>query len=90
MAKYQFKKESKEPSDELIRSKMDFNKILKNQQAISNYKQATKPLYKNRFFLGFMILLGVICLVIIFDETTPEESTVKAVKDSVVVDTLKK
>ncbi|MDF2456704.1 MAG: hypothetical protein K0R51_2697 [Cytophagaceae bacterium] len=90
MAKYKFKKESKEPSDEFIRSKMDFNKILKNQQVISNYKQATKPLYKNRFFMGFMILLGVICLVIIFEERDPQEATVKPNKDSIVVDTLKK
>jgi len=90
MAKYQFKKEAKEPSDEFIRSKMDFNKILKNQQDLNNYKQATKPLYKNKFFLGFMILLGVICLLLIFDEPDPQEATVKPTKDSMVVDSLKK
>lgn len=90
MAKYKFKKESKEPSDEFIRSKMDFNKILKNQQTIHHYKQATKPLYKNRFFLVFIILVGVICLVIVFDEPAPEEATVKSTKDSTFVDTLKK
>ena len=90
MAKYKFQKKSNEPSDEFIRSKMDFNKILQQQQDINNYKKATKPLYKKKLFLGFMVLLGVICLVLIFDEQSPEESTVKASKDSVSVDSLKK
>ena len=90
MAKYKFQKKSNEPSDEFIRSKMDFNKILRQQQNLNNYKKATKPLYKNKFFLGFIILIGVICLVLIFDEEPPQESRVKPLKDSVVVDSLKK
>ncbi|MDB5256530.1 MAG: hypothetical protein JWM14_1225 [Chitinophagaceae bacterium] len=90
MPKYKFQKKSNDPSDEFIRSKMDFNKILQQQQDLNNYKKATKPLYKNKFFLGFMILLGVICLLLIFDENDPEEAPVKALKDSVVVDSLKK
>lgn len=90
MAKYKFQKKSNEPSDEFIRSKMDFNKILQQQQNLNTYKKATKPLYKNKFFLGFMVLLGVICLLLIFDEADPEEAPVKALKDSTVVDTLKK
>jgi hypothetical protein len=90
MAKYQFKKKSDEPSDENIRSKMDFNKILKQQQDLNNYKLATKPLYKKPLFLGFMILSGIICLMLIFDEQAPEDATVKPMKDSVVVDSLKK
>ncbi|MBC7485594.1 MAG: hypothetical protein H7282_02435 [Cytophagaceae bacterium] len=90
MAKYKFQKKSNEPSDEFIRSKMDFNKILQQQQNLNNYKKATKPLYKNKFFLGFIILIGVICLVLIFDEESPQESQVKPLKDSVVIDSLKK
>ncbi len=90
MPKYKFNKKSDEPSDELIRSKMDFNKILQKQNDINNYKLATKPLYKKPLFLGFMILLGVIVLVLIFDEPTPEEPPVKGSKDSVLVDSLKK
>lgn len=89
MPKYTFKKKSDEPSDELIRSKMDFNKILQQHQTLNDYKKATKPLYKNKFFLGFMILLGVICLLLIFDEPTPEEASVKGSRDSVQVDSLK-
>jgi hypothetical protein len=90
MAKYKFQKKSNEPSDEFIRSKMDFNKILQQQQDLNNYRKATKPLYKNKFFLGFVILLAVICLVLIFDEPSPEDAQVKGDKDSTVVDTLKK
>lgn len=90
MPKYTFKKKSNEPSDEFIRSKMDFNKILQQQQNLNNYKKATKPLYKNKYFLGFMIVLGVIVLVLIFDEPAPDEASVKPVKDSVLVDSLKK
>ena len=90
MAKYKFQKKSNEPSDEFIRSKMDFNKILQQQQHLNNYKKATKPLYKNKFFLGFMVLVGVICLLLIFDEQSPEEAKVKGNKDSSVVDSLQK
>lgn len=90
MPKYTFKKKSAEPSDEFIRSKMDFNKILQNQQDINNYKLATKPLYKKPLFLGFVILLGVIVLVLIFDEPSPDEASVKPLKDSVTLDSLKK
>jgi hypothetical protein len=90
MSKYKFQKKSNEPSDELIRSKMDFNKILQKQQDLNNYKLATKPLYKKPLFLGFIILLGVIVLVLIFDEPSPEEAPVKSSKDSVMVDSLKR
>lgn len=90
MAKYKFNKKTDEPSDEFIRSKMDFNKILQKQQDLNNYKLATKPLYKNKLFLGLMVLLGVIVLVLIFDEPAPDEAAVKVTKDSVVVDSLKK
>jgi len=90
MAKYKFQKKSNEPSDEFIRSKMDFNKILQQQKDLNNYKLATKPLYKKPLFLGFIVLLSVITLVLIFDEPDPQEATVKPSKDSMVVDSLKK
>ncbi len=90
MAKYKFQKKSSDPSDEFIRSKMDFNKILQQQHHLINCKKATKPLYKNKFFLGFIILIGVISLLLIFDEESPEEWPVKSTKDSSVVDSLQK
>jgi hypothetical protein len=88
MAKYQFKKKINEPSDETIRSKMDFNKLLKQQQVINSYKQATQPLYKKPLFLGFILLLAVLCLVLIMEDQASNEGNQKNQKDSTTLDSL--
>jgi hypothetical protein len=89
MAKYQFQKKTNEPSDETIRSKMDFHKLLKQQQAINNYQQATQPLYKKPLFLGFILLLAVVCLVLIMEEQISTEVNQKNQKDSTALDSLR-
>ncbi len=68
MTKYKFIKDKKEPSDEQIQRKMNFNRVLQQSQGLKHYKDSTKPLYKKPLFLGFIILLMVLSLVIIIDE----------------------
>lgn len=90
MAKYKFIKDKEEPSEESIRSKMDFKKVLEQSQQLKHLKQATQPAYKKPLLLGFLILIGIICLMLILDEheqtvneTSQKDST--EIKDSIPV-----
>src|SRR4051794_28115558 len=87
MSKYKINKNKPLPSDDKIKSHMDFNKLVGDYNKIHNYKNATKPLYKNPKFLSFIALLSTVILVFIISERENEEQAaqVKNKKDSSTV-----
>ena len=93
MAKYKFIKDKENPSDEEIQSKMNFSKVLQQGQQLHHLKNATRPAYKKPLFLGFMILIGVVCLMFILEEnhTVEKNNTINSSVDSTKsIDTLSK
>ncbi len=86
MPKYKFIKDKAEPSDEQIRSKMNFNYIMKQSQDLQHYKNATRPLYKRPLVLGFIVLVGVLTLILILEEveTKTETNNTSSSKDSML------
>ncbi len=59
MAKYRFKKDSKEPSEEQIGKHMDFGRLK------ANYNRATKPLYKTPLYKNKKVFLALILLALV-------------------------
>jgi hypothetical protein len=59
MAKYRFKKDAQEPSDEQIGRHKDFGRLK------ANYNQATKPLYKTPLYKNKKVFLGLVLLALI-------------------------
>lgn len=86
MTKYKFIKDKKEPSDEQIQRKMNFNRVLQQSQGLKHYRDATQPLYKKPLFLGFILLLLVLIFIIVLDEKENSEPLKKSStsKDSLV------
>jgi hypothetical protein len=76
MSKYKINKNKPLPTDEKIRSHMDFNKLVGDYNKIHNYKNATRPLYKNPKFLGFIALLSTVILVFIISERENEQQVI--------------
>jgi hypothetical protein len=62
---------------------MNFNKVIQQGQHITNLRHATRPAYKKPLFLGFIILIGVLCLMFILEEST---STKKKTKEKNPID----
>lgn len=96
MTQFKINKNKPLPSEDLINKHKDFEKLISKHQKITDYKTATKPLYKNPRFMGFVIVLGIVLLTIIITQKESEEKnttksdTVK--KDSIeaeIKDTLK-
>jgi hypothetical protein len=83
MKKYKINKNKPLPTDEKIRSHMDFNKLVGDYNKIHTYKNATNPLYKNPKFLGFIALLStvILMLVIIDKENEGIQGNMKLKKD---------
>ncbi|MBX9852754.1 MAG: hypothetical protein K2X86_13505 [Cytophagaceae bacterium] len=65
MDNYKINKNKPDLPDERINKHKDFSKILANHQKVMNYKDTTKPLYKNPGFMGLMMLLSVVLLVFV-------------------------
>jgi hypothetical protein len=82
MKNYTINKNKSLPDDEKIRKHMDFNKILGEYDKVHSYSHATKPFYKNKKFLGFIILLATIILAIVILEKENEENDLKKSKDT--------
>ncbi|MFL5730249.1 MAG: hypothetical protein ACJ75J_12255 [Cytophagaceae bacterium] len=73
MSKYKINKDKVMPDDEKIRKHMDFNKVLGEYQKVHSYRDATKPFYKNKKFLGFIILLATVLLAIVIIDRENEK-----------------
>lgn len=66
MSKYHIQKNKPTPSDEEINKYKDFNKVIK-KAGIYNYKQATKPIYKNVKVLGIVAVIVAVGLIILVE-----------------------
>ena len=73
MSNYKINKNKVLPDDEKIRKHMDFNKVLGEYQKVHSYRHATRPFYKNKKFLGFIILLATMILALIIIEREREQ-----------------
>jgi hypothetical protein len=82
MTNYKINKNKAPLSTEQVLKHKDFNQVMQNYKELHNYKKATKPLYKNIKFMGFMVLLFTVTLVLVFVELeeSEEKQSVKEVK----------
>jgi len=81
MTNYKINKNKAPLSTEQVLKHKDFTQVMQNYKELHNYKKATKPLYKNIKFLGFMVLLFTVTLVLVFVELEePEPKAKKEVK----------
>jgi hypothetical protein len=81
MSNYKINKNKSLPDDEKIRKHMDFNKVLGEYQKVHSYRHATRPFYKNKKFLGFIILLATVILALIIIEKENEQINIKRPKN---------
>jgi hypothetical protein len=82
MSNYKINKNKSLPDDEKIRKHMDFNKVLGDYNKVHSYNHATRPFYKNKKFLGFIILLATVILMIIIIERENEKVDIKKLKNA--------
>src|SRR6185503_2440098 len=75
MSKYDIKKTPSLPSDEEINKHKNFDKVMK-KATLYEYKQATKPIYKNVKVLSAVAVIIAVGLIILF-ETTEHEDVAK-------------
>ncbi|HXA02099.1 MAG TPA: hypothetical protein VNW99_08930 [Cytophagaceae bacterium] len=81
MNNYKINKNKSLPDDEKIRKHMDFNKVLGEYNKVHSYSHATRPFYKNKKFMGFIILLATVILAIIIIERENEKVEIKKSKN---------
>lgn len=86
MSKYDIHKNKNLPSDEEINKYKNFDKVMK-KAAVYDYKQATKPIYKNVKALSLVAVIVAVGLIILFEVTEKEEATeeLKNQTDSVTI-----
>lgn len=85
MTKFKINRNKPDPDDAQISRHKDFGKLLQNHQKVSRYKDATRPLYKNRGFMSFIVVLGVVLLTYIISEREQPQSQEQPVTDSIQV-----
>lgn len=81
MSKYDIHKDKKLPSDEEINKYKNFDKVIK-KAAVYDYKQATKPIYKNVKVLSIVAVIVAVSLIIVFETTEQEEATEELIKQT--------
>jgi hypothetical protein len=81
MSNYKINKNKAFPDDDKIKRHMDFNKVLGEYQKVHSYRHATKPFYKNKKFLGLIILLATVILALVIVERENEKINIKKVKN---------
>ena len=69
MEKFEIKRNPKPLTDEQINRHKNFDKLIGEHTKLLNYREATKPLYKSKKLLGLIIVISVVVLVIVLDET---------------------
>jgi len=83
MANYKINRNKPVLSDEQINNHKDFSKVLNNHQKVLKYKDATKPLYKSKGFMGLIVLICVVLLVFVITDREENSNNVEK-KDSMV------
>lgn len=86
MSKYDIHKNKELPRDEEINRYKNFDQVLK-KAAMLDYKQATKPVYKNVKVLSAVAVLVAVGLIILFEITAQDEAIEKVMHKK--TDTLK-
>lgn len=81
MSKYDIHKDKKLPSDEEINKYKNFDKVVK-KAAVYDYKQATKPIYKNVKVLSIVAVLIAVGLIFVFETTEQEEATEELIEQA--------
>ncbi len=86
MSKYDIHKNKELPSDDEINKYKNFDKVMK-KAAIYDYKQATKPIYKNVKVLSLIAVLVALGLIFLFENMDQDEETkqIKGQTDSVQI-----
>ncbi len=83
MSNYKINKNKALPDDVKITRHMDFNKVLGEYQKVHSYKHATTPIYKNKKFLGLIIVVATVILALILIERDNEKINFKKVKNTI-------
>jgi hypothetical protein len=86
MEKFEVNRNPKPLLDEQINRHKNFDKLIGDHSKLTKYKTATQPLYKNKKFMGLMILISIVTLVLVMD--TVEESESKKTIDQKVTDSI--
>jgi hypothetical protein len=62
--KYKFRKEKNMPAQDEINRYKNFSDLINTYNDFHNYRKATRPLYKNKKFMGVIILVIIVLMAI--------------------------
>lgn len=81
MSKYDIHKNKYIPSDEEIARYKNFDKVIKKAD-LYDYKQATKPIYKNARVLSIVAVIIAVGLIILFESNEHEDASEELIEQS--------
>ena len=84
MSKYNIRKNKPAPSDEEINKYKNFDKVVK-KAAIYEYKQATRPIYKNVKFMGIVAVVVALGLIVLFENYEEKGINKPITTDKIIV-----
>lgn len=85
MSKFDIKKGSSLPSDEEINKHKNFDKVIK-KAAMYDYKQVTKPIYKNVKVLSTVVVIVAVALILLFESQEQVDDATEPSKQSDTID----
>jgi outer membrane biosynthesis protein TonB len=85
MSKYDIKKGSTIPSDEEINKHKNFEQVVK-KAAMYDYKQVTKPIYKNVKVLSAVAVIVAVTLILVFESQEQDDDTSEPIKQTDTID----
>lgn len=74
MGKFKINKNKPRPSDDKIASHQNFDQLIKSYNQLTDYKKVVKPLYKDKKFLGLVLIILVVFLAIWISENEDNSS----------------
>lgn len=74
MGKFKINKNKPRPSDDKIAGHQNFDQLIKNYNQLTDYKKAVKPLYKDKKFLGLILIILIVFLAIWISENEDNSS----------------
>ncbi|GAL83303.1 hypothetical protein MYP_529 [Sporocytophaga myxococcoides] len=74
MGKFKINKNKPRPSDDKIASHQNFDQLIKNYNQLTDYKKAVRPLYQDKKFLGFILIILIVFLAIWISENEGNSS----------------
>jgi hypothetical protein len=74
MGKFKINKNKPRPSDDKIASHQNFDQLIKSYNQLTDYKKAVKPLYKDKKFLGLVLIILIVFLAIWISENEDNSS----------------